>query len=151
MISDLDSRTINLVGNGKVGRIVLTAAAKHLTPVVLELGGKSPVVVDKNINLKVKTSFSSDHNLAFFNILMKPQLACFVYNSILNSYMFEVYQKFLFRGGFSAQNFTFFLNLAYHADNAIKTCSAFERLQQDGLLEANGAAIMDKLVFLPII
>ncbi|XP_022850277.1 aldehyde dehydrogenase-like [Olea europaea var. sylvestris] len=40
-------------GNGKVGRIVLTAAAKHLTPVVLELGGKSPVVVDKNINLKV--------------------------------------------------------------------------------------------------
>ncbi|OIT02388.1 PREDICTED: aldehyde dehydrogenase [Nicotiana attenuata] len=40
-------------GNGKVGRIVMTAAAKHLTPVVLELGGKSPAVVDSNINLKV--------------------------------------------------------------------------------------------------
>lgn len=40
-------------GNGKVGRIVLAAAAKHLTPVVLELGGKSPVVVDSNINFKV--------------------------------------------------------------------------------------------------
>ncbi|GFP84314.1 aldehyde dehydrogenase [Phtheirospermum japonicum] len=40
-------------GNGKVGRIVLAAAAKHLTPVVLELGGKSPVVVDSNISLKV--------------------------------------------------------------------------------------------------
>ncbi|KAL2339768.1 hypothetical protein Fmac_007708 [Flemingia macrophylla] len=40
-------------GNGKVGRIVMTAAAKNLTPVVLELGGKSPVVVDSNINLKV--------------------------------------------------------------------------------------------------
>ncbi|KAI3460568.1 hypothetical protein Pfo_017231 [Paulownia fortunei] len=40
-------------GNGKVGRIVLAAAAKHLTPVVLELGGKCPVVVDANINLKV--------------------------------------------------------------------------------------------------
>ncbi|KAM7507764.1 hypothetical protein LguiA_018217 [Lonicera macranthoides] len=40
-------------GNGKVGRIVLAAAAKHLTPVILELGGKSPVVVDSNINLKV--------------------------------------------------------------------------------------------------
>ncbi|KAL6522178.1 hypothetical protein OROMI_032055 [Orobanche minor] len=39
-------------GNGKVGRIVLAAAAKHLTPVVLELGGKCPVVVDANINLK---------------------------------------------------------------------------------------------------
>ncbi|KAF5182586.1 Aldehyde dehydrogenase [Thalictrum thalictroides] len=40
-------------GNGQVGRVVMTAAAKHLTPVVLELGGKSPVVVDSNINLKV--------------------------------------------------------------------------------------------------
>lgn len=40
-------------GNGKVGRIVLAAAAKHLTPVVLELGGKSPVVVDSNIDYKV--------------------------------------------------------------------------------------------------
>lgn len=33
-------------GNGTVGRIVLEAAAKHLTPVTLELGGKSPVYVD---------------------------------------------------------------------------------------------------------
>ncbi|KAJ8625417.1 hypothetical protein MRB53_033947 [Persea americana] len=40
-------------GNGKVGRIVMAAAAKHLTPVVLELGGKNPVVVDSNVNLKV--------------------------------------------------------------------------------------------------
>lgn len=42
-------------GNGKVGRVILAAAAKHLTPVVLELGGKCPVVVDSNINLKVAT------------------------------------------------------------------------------------------------
>ena len=42
------------VGNGKVGRIVLAAAAKHLTPVDLELGGKCPVIVDSNINLIVK-------------------------------------------------------------------------------------------------
>ncbi|GFS40113.1 aldehyde dehydrogenase 3H1 [Actinidia rufa] len=41
------------VGNGKVGRIVLAAAAKHLTPVGLELGGKCPVIVDSNINLIV--------------------------------------------------------------------------------------------------
>ncbi|GAB2270367.1 Aldehyde dehydrogenase 3 member H1 [Dionaea muscipula] len=40
-------------GNGRVGRIVMAAAAKHLTPVVLELGGKCPVVVDSDINLEV--------------------------------------------------------------------------------------------------
>jgi len=35
-------------GNGTVGRIVMEAAAKHLTPVTLELGGKSPVWVDES-------------------------------------------------------------------------------------------------------
>ncbi|MCA6091196.1 aldehyde dehydrogenase family protein [Streptomyces sp. SCA3-4] len=35
-------------GNGAVGRIVMTAAARHLTPVTLELGGKSPVFVDRD-------------------------------------------------------------------------------------------------------
>jgi aldehyde dehydrogenase (NAD+) len=40
-------------GNGIVGRIVMTAAAKHLTPVTLELGGKSPVIVDEGVDLAV--------------------------------------------------------------------------------------------------
>ncbi|WP_030602806.1 aldehyde dehydrogenase family protein [Streptomyces achromogenes] len=35
-------------GNGTVGRIVMRAAAEHLTPVTLELGGKSPVFVDRS-------------------------------------------------------------------------------------------------------
>ncbi len=38
-------------GNGAVGRIVATAAAKHLTPVTLELGGKSPVIIDDTADL----------------------------------------------------------------------------------------------------
>ncbi|XP_068336872.1 aldehyde dehydrogenase family 3 member H1-like isoform X1 [Pyrus communis] len=40
-------------GNARVGRIVMASAAKHLTPVLLELGGKSPVIVDSGINLQV--------------------------------------------------------------------------------------------------
>ncbi|MER5856872.1 aldehyde dehydrogenase family protein [Streptomyces sp900105245] len=38
-------------GNGTVGRIVMRAAAEHLTPVTLELGGKSPVFVDRGTHL----------------------------------------------------------------------------------------------------
>jgi len=38
-------------GNGTVGRIVMAAAAKHLTPVTLELGGKSPAIVDDDVDL----------------------------------------------------------------------------------------------------
>jgi aldehyde dehydrogenase (NAD+) len=40
-------------GNGSVGRIVMEAAAKHLTPVTLELGGKSPCIVDQSADLDV--------------------------------------------------------------------------------------------------
>ncbi|WP_042387121.1 aldehyde dehydrogenase family protein [Streptacidiphilus melanogenes] len=40
-------------GNGAVGRIVMAAAARHLTPVTLELGGKSPVVVEPGADLEV--------------------------------------------------------------------------------------------------
>lgn len=45
-------------GSARVGRIVMSAAAKHLTPVILELGGKCPAVVDSNINLQVMFIFS---------------------------------------------------------------------------------------------
>lgn len=40
-------------GSGRVGRIVMSAAAKHLTPVILELGGKCPAVVDIDVDLQV--------------------------------------------------------------------------------------------------
>ncbi|GAB4530971.1 MAG: aldehyde dehydrogenase [Pleurocapsa sp.] len=43
---------IFFTGGTKVGKIVMEAAAKNLTPVTLELGGKSPCIVDENINLK---------------------------------------------------------------------------------------------------
>jgi aldehyde dehydrogenase (NAD+) len=39
-------------GNGRVGRIVMAAAAKNLTPVSLELGGKSPIYIDDSVDLE---------------------------------------------------------------------------------------------------
>ncbi|MER5636826.1 aldehyde dehydrogenase family protein [Kitasatospora sp. NPDC002227] len=39
-------------GNGAVGRVVMRAAAEHLTPVTLELGGKSPVFVDRGADVE---------------------------------------------------------------------------------------------------
>jgi aldehyde dehydrogenase (NAD+) len=40
-------------GNGRVARIVMAAAAKHLTPVTLELGGKSPAIVLADADIDV--------------------------------------------------------------------------------------------------
>lgn len=44
---------IFFTGGTEIGRIIYEAAAKQLTPVTLELGGKSPTVVDENIDLDV--------------------------------------------------------------------------------------------------
>lgn len=56
---------IFFTGSAAVGKIILQAAAGHLTPVTLELGGKSPTLVDETANLKVAA-----HRIAqgkFFN------------------------------------------------------------------------------------
>ncbi|NES96275.1 MAG: aldehyde dehydrogenase family protein [Desertifilum sp. SIO1I2] len=42
---------IFFTGGTAIGKIVMEAAAKHLTPVTLELGGKSPCIVDTDIDL----------------------------------------------------------------------------------------------------
>lgn len=44
---------IFFTGSIEVGRLVMTAAARNLTPVSLELGGKSPCIVDETANLKL--------------------------------------------------------------------------------------------------
>ena len=44
---------IFFTGSPKVGQIIYEAAAKHLTPVTLELGGKSPAIVTSSANFEV--------------------------------------------------------------------------------------------------
>ncbi|KAL6576094.1 hypothetical protein OROHE_000565 [Orobanche hederae] len=47
---------IFFTGSPRVGRIVMSAAAKHLTPVTLELGGKCPVIVDSFSGSELKVA-----------------------------------------------------------------------------------------------
>jgi len=44
-------RLVFYTGNGRIARIISAAAAKHLTPLTLELGGKSPVIVDGTFDI----------------------------------------------------------------------------------------------------
>lgn len=44
---------IFFTGSTGVGKVVMRAAAEHLTPVTLELGGKSPSIVHKDANLQI--------------------------------------------------------------------------------------------------
>lgn len=49
---DTPSDYIFFTGSTHVGKRVMHAAAEHLTPVTLELGGKCPVIIDETANLK---------------------------------------------------------------------------------------------------
>ncbi len=49
--SQLPLDHILFTGSTQVGKIIMRNAAEHLTPVTLELGGKSPVIIDENYNL----------------------------------------------------------------------------------------------------
>ncbi|MCR0984629.1 aldehyde dehydrogenase [Roseomonas populi] len=51
MIAHKAVRRINFTGSTKVGRIVAVHAAKHLKPVLLELGGKAPMIVLEDADL----------------------------------------------------------------------------------------------------
>lgn len=44
---------IFFTGNSTVGKSIMKQASEHLTPVTLELGGKSPVIVDKDADIKL--------------------------------------------------------------------------------------------------
>ena len=44
---------IFFTGSPSLGKLVMSAAAKNLTPVVLELGGKSPCIVDKSADVEI--------------------------------------------------------------------------------------------------
>jgi len=43
---------IFFTGSQKVGKLVMKAASENLTPITLELGGKSPCIVDENVDIK---------------------------------------------------------------------------------------------------
>src|SRR5262245_20624487 len=49
---ELPFNHIFFTGSTRVGKIVMAAAAKHLASVTLELGGKSPVIVDEGADVK---------------------------------------------------------------------------------------------------
>lgn len=85
-------------GSEKVGRIVYRAASENLTPVTLELGGKSPAIVDESANIKVasericfgkftnagQTCVSPDYILV--NRKVKSQLIAALKNTITEFY-----------------------------------------------------------------
>lgn len=68
MFSELPFDHLLFTGSTAVGRHIMAAAARNLTPVTLELGGKSPVVIDRSIPVR-----EAAERLVFANCLNAGQ------------------------------------------------------------------------------
>ena len=89
---------IFFTGSTKVGKIFYQSAAKHLTPITLELGGKNPAIVDTTANIKLaakrivwgkflnagQTCIATDYILVHKDV--KDKLVAALQQSILDSY-----------------------------------------------------------------
>ena len=85
---------IFFTGSPAVGRVVMQSAAKYLTPVCLELGGKSPVIVTESADIPVAA-----RRIAFGKMLNAGQTCvepdyCFVQESVEAAFLAE-YRKAL--------------------------------------------------------
>ena len=85
---------IFFTGSVPVGKVVMEAAAKHLTPVTLELGGKSPVIVDESANIPLAAK-----RIAFGKVLNAGQTCVepdylFIHRAVQNHFL-SCYQQAL--------------------------------------------------------
>lgn len=107
-------------GSPAVGKIVMRAAAEHLTPVVLELGGKSPCIVDLHAELTITAK-----RIAWSKLINAGQTCIapdylFVHQSIKEKLLKEIIRNWETMLGNDAQQSPYF-NRMIHTE-------AFERV-----------------------
>ena len=98
---------IVFTGSTEKGKLVAKAAAENLVPVMLELGGKSPMIVDKSVDLEYAAAKAAQHS--FFNsgqVCIRADYQI-VHQSILDEFLKKVvhYAEQMTQGG-KLQTFT---------------------------------------------
>ncbi|KAF0715426.1 Aste57867_3376 [Aphanomyces stellatus] len=85
---------IFVTGGPTIGKIVARAAAETLTPVVLELGGKSPCIVDSNVDLQVaatRVAWGAVTNAG--QVCLRPDYV-FVHSSVAHEFIALIVDRF---------------------------------------------------------
>jgi aldehyde dehydrogenase (NAD+) len=108
---------IFFTGSVDVGKLVMEKASKHLTPVTLELGGKSPVIVDKTANIPLTA-----RRLAWGKILNAGQTCvapdyCLVDQAVKDQLVAELKKQFtrmLGKDPLSSPDFTRIINRKHY-------------------------------------
>ena len=107
---------IFFTGGEKVGQIVLEKASKYLTPVTLELGGKSPCIVDKDADLEIASRrIVWGKYINAGQTCVAPDYVC-VHRSIHDKFLEKVIDKiksFYYEDNKLTSNFPYIINNAH--------------------------------------
>lgn len=78
---------IFFTGSSAVGKVVMRAAAENLTPVILELGGQNPTIVDESANLDIAADrIAWGHNAISGQWCIAPGYVC-VHESVADEFV----------------------------------------------------------------
>jgi len=84
---------IVFTGSTEKGKLVAAAAARNLTPCILELGGKCPIIVDKSADMDYAVS-----KIATISFINSGQLCiradyCLIESSLVNTFVKKLHEK----------------------------------------------------------
>ena len=162
-IFDVRFDYIFFTGSKNVGKIVMEKASKFLTPITLELGGKSPAIVDKDANIKLAAK-----RIVWGKFLNAGQTCVapdfvLVEESVKNEFVKQcVYRinKFYFKKGQIRNEFPFVINeeqanrlKSYiEEDKVLNKYISFGKLISPVLLEAGfDDSVMQEEIFGPVL
>ena len=137
---------IFFTGSSFVGKVVMRAAAEHLTPVVLELGGKSPCIVDKTANLNVAAK-----RIVWGKLINSGQTCIapdylFAHSSIKEELLTKIAQQFEKMYGENIQESRFYPRIVNK-----KAHQRLQGLLNEGTIHTGGTFDENDLYFAPTI
>ena len=124
---------IFFTGSASVGKVVMKAAAEHLTPVVLELGGKNPCIIDKDANLDISAS-----RVAFGKCINAGQTCLapdylFVHSSVKEEFIRKLSETIVKMYGKDQEESPYFPRIVNQ-----QAFDRLEKLMQDGNIRFGG-------------
>jgi aldehyde dehydrogenase (NAD+) len=127
---------IFFTGSSRVGKVVMKAAAEHLTPVVLELGGKSPCIVDADANIDIAAK-----RIAWGKLINAGQTCIapdyiFAHSSIKNELLDKIAMHFKTMYGNEIKESRFYPRIVNHAAmDRLKTLMTQGKIHSGGEID----------------
>lgn len=120
-------------GSPQVGKVVMKAAAEHLTPVVLELGGKNPCIIDKDANLDITAA-----RVAFGKCINAGQTCLapdyiFIHESVKEDFIRKLGETITKMYGHEPEQSPYFSRIVNH-----QAFDRLEKLLQNGRIRFGG-------------